>query len=356
MAADFLSDPPSEQHPTSQLLVRYLAGRASENEAAELRSAVPHVDYIREALEHGPVVDAVPVWEGVRTRLARGERLRATRPSRWISAGVAIGALSGAVSLAAVMLSLDGSQTRTSDAANRRYATRAGETMHLSLPDGSRMQLAPSSTIAISEKFGASNRVMTLEGEALFTVRSASGAPFVVRAGGMTTRVLGTTFSVRRYAGDRLARVVVTAGKVVVSADSVSDETLVVKAGDVADVSDSSARIIAAGDIEQSTDWQSGQLVFRNTPIADVFATLGRWYGYRIRATDSAMTTERVTVGVSTRSSADALSTLARLLNADVNVNGDVVTLRARFGTQKVAPVRRSTRQMISTPNLEAGR
>jgi ferric-dicitrate binding protein FerR (iron transport regulator) len=65
------------------------------------------------------------------------------------------------------------------------------------LEDGSVVSLKPHSTIAIPRHFAAGKREVCLEGEAFFTVTKNPSRPFYVYNNDVTTKVLGTSFTVK---------------------------------------------------------------------------------------------------------------------------------------------------------------
>jgi transmembrane sensor len=82
------------------------------------------------------------------------------------------------------------------------------------LPDSSLIWLNKNSRVSYPEKFGASERIVHLEGEAFFKVRSDSSKPFRIYADSSMTTVLGTSFNVKAYKNDTLVEVTVATGKV----------------------------------------------------------------------------------------------------------------------------------------------
>ena len=73
-------------------------------------------------------------------------------------------------------------------------ATKRGERLSRGLPDGTRLVLAPGSTLRHSSRYGSDERVVSLEGEAAFTVAHDAKRPFTVRTTRGTIRDLGTRF------------------------------------------------------------------------------------------------------------------------------------------------------------------
>jgi len=243
--------------------------------------------------------------------------------------------------------------------AHRTYATATAQHATFSLPDGTRVTLAPQSVLEVDPIFGGATRTrtrtrtVTLRGEAYFDVRAQSEIPFIVRTGSATTRVLGTTFVVRRYETETATQVAVVSGKVAVTPSRVPTP-LTMTAGMVALVSDSLVTRMTSDSASQYAAWTSGALVFRDTPMPRVLDELARWYGYRFQVADSALTERRITAVLSTQSSAHALETLKLLLNAELTFDGDVVTLHARRAHG--ATSRERPRSPFTTSQREIGR
>jgi transmembrane sensor len=78
------------------------------------------------------------------------------------------------------------------------------------LPDSTIVWLNADSKLLYNE--GPSQREVTLSGEAFFDVKHAT-RPFVVKAGGSTTTVLGTRFNIKAYSGEPTA-ITVASGKI----------------------------------------------------------------------------------------------------------------------------------------------
>jgi transmembrane sensor len=89
------------------------------------------------------------------------------------------------------------------------------QTVPLTLPDGSTVQLGAKSRISYSNSFNTSaSRDIYLSGEAFFKIAKNPGHPFRVFSNEIVTKVLGTSFSVRCYEKDTTISVTVRTGKV----------------------------------------------------------------------------------------------------------------------------------------------
>jgi ferric-dicitrate binding protein FerR (iron transport regulator) len=227
------------------------------------------------------------------------------------------------------------SPARQAPRAGQQYETGVGERKAVTLRDGSRVTLAPLTTLYVDGAFNVAERRVRLNGEAVFDV-TAAGKPFSVRTGTVVTRVLGTRFGVRYYAHDPAVQVAVVSGKVL----SGGRHGAPLSAGLVADVTDSTV-VVREGESRPYIAWTDGQLAFYRTPVADVLASLTRWYGYEFRFTDSTLATQNLTAQIDVRSTEAAFATLKLLLDVDFVFDHTIVT---------VSPRRRTTPSERSRP------
>jgi len=262
------------------------------------------------------------------------------------------------VIVAVVMVGWPHTPNGNATSATTVYTTTTGQRATVRLADGSRVTLAPRSRLTLEAGFGPAHRTVALAGEAMFEVEHAGAAPFVVNTGDVRTRVLGTSFDVRRYADDRDVRVAVRDGKVSVASKTHRSVSATLSAGELARITDSTA-ITASGDMAPYTEWTHGRLEFSNTPLPEVLATVGRWYGYQFRLADSTLAMERLTATFDYTSRTDAVQALRVLLNASIAVEtrgaDTVVILRRQAGARSTAPVRSRHLTIFSIP-MEVGR
>jgi ferric-dicitrate binding protein FerR (iron transport regulator) len=210
----------------------------------------------------------------------------------------------------------------------RHFATVAGQLAFAVLDDGTRVTLAPRSRLDIGTGFGTGHRTVTLDGEAYFNVASQTGAPFIVRTSQSDVRVLGTHFDVRAYASS--TTVAVLTGKVALTGRHAAAQHLVMTANQVGTVGMDGKVQLRRGDMAQYTDWMKGQLVFRDTPLADVLERLSRWYGVPLSVDDPVLARKTVFADWHDRSLHSVLHMIADALGARVVQHGDHITLVAR--------------------------
>jgi len=300
-------------------------------------------------------VDGAALWRRVEaqihsdaTRSVDGKRAGwgnySLRPLIWSAA------LAGA---AAVFL-FTRPRTSIEPAPLRTYTTTAAQQANVMLDDGTRVMLAPNSRLRVV-KFGAQSRTVDVDGEAYFDVAPSNRAPFVVQGGHVAVRVLGTAFLVRHDAGTRGARVSVADGKVRVASRDYPERGVTLFAGQIAEVTDSTAKVSAVSDVAPGTEWLHGQLVFRDMPLVAVLETLSRWYGYQFHCTDAELPRRVVTIGINMQSSADALAALEQILSVNFAVVGDTITLTPQSTKPAKGPARIRTYDSW-TPTREVGR
>ena len=237
------------------------------------------------------------------------------------------------------------------------YSTQNAQVAHLTLDDGTRVTLAPNSTVGIARDF-AHRRDVTLTGEAYFDVARSHGTPFLVHTGTVTTRVLGTTFDILHTPQDASIRVAVLSGKVAVG----GRQGVTLTAGGVAHVTDSTATVTTVDNVNAYAGWTDGQLTFRHVAVPEMLDVVGRWYGVRFHLLDSTLVHEYVALTFATgESRANALALLQSTLGVRMTFNdlhdGTLtVTLHPKAGTGRRGALRTIRQDSLFTTIREVGR
>lgn len=236
----------------------------------------------------------------------------------------AVAAAAAAAMIATVAFRLGTSPRPVAEAgAPRVYATSTGQRADAYLPDGTHVVIAPESRVRVAADFGAQRRDVYVEGEAYFEVVHDSTRPFTVFAANTSTLDIGTAFAVRSYAEERVVRVVVTEGKVVMSGAG----PLV--AGDVGLLTEEGkASVRRRVDAAALVGWTRGELVFEDAPLAQVLQDLRRWYGIDMRAADSTVAALPFTGSLRNTSPAEGLALIAATLGLRVTRDGALTVLR----------------------------
>lgn len=91
------------------------------------------------------------------------------------------------------------------------------------LPDGSKVILKPGSSVEFPEVFAGRERLVYMQGKAFFDVVKDQNRPFLVHAGELVVRVLGTSFTISELGGTAATEVAVMSGRVVVEKTILKD-------------------------------------------------------------------------------------------------------------------------------------
>lgn len=211
-----------------------------------------------------------------------------------------------------------------------RYATGAAAQGSMVLPDGSVMDLNTESDVLV--RFTDEERRIVLnQGEGHFQVARDSKRPFIVTAGSVSVRAVGTAFNVR-LAGDEVD-VLVVEGKVELGRGSAPAQAVfsgnapLLVAGERTQVAgdtimSSSPRIekLDAQSIRGLLTWQNPLTDFVDVPLRDVVVRLNRRNATRLVVEDAELGRRKIG-GMIALDQADAF---VRLLEQD----GDIIVER----------------------------
>ena len=220
--------------------------------------------------------------------------------------------------------------------AYKEQVSKFGETGVVVLPDGSHVQLNAGSRLRYPEQFTDSTRQVYLEGEAFFEVAHDSAHPFIVHAGAIATRVLGTSFNIRSYADEADKIVSVKTGKVKVSIEQVPStaqitETILTKARQAVYHTGSTEGIMA-GDIplEEVAAWSGNRLVYNNKPLGYILHELERVYNIHFQVQQPQVLTTNYTARLNKGELSNTLNDLSLLANIGFTQQDSLIKVTAR--------------------------
>jgi transmembrane sensor len=191
---------------------------------------------------------------------------------------------------------------------NADYTTARGEWRALSLADGSAVDLAPQSAIAVA--MTADRRdVRLLAGQAYFRVTPDAARPFQVQAGEVRATALGTAFDVRLLEGG--AGVAVAEGKVRVDYGAPPARSKVLEANDWLRMTPQ-GRLAGNAPAGEIGAWRQGQLVAHDRTIAEVIDELRPYFGGLIVIAGDAVARRRVTGVYELRDPVEGLRAVGR--------------------------------------------
>ena len=323
------------------LLSRRIAGELTPEEAEELRLALekdPGLQALLSAIDglEGAPPGNIPAWEerqmldrGLRQFRQRATGLRVlTVPTdykdvddnvyrlpktgsrakivRW-SAAAAIAVLA----TVSIYLYKKGDKAPApTTVAYHEVAAKYGTRSYVDLPDGSRLWLNAGSKVRYADGFATGTRELTLSGEAFFDIKHDPDQPFLIHAGGLDVKVLGTSLNVRAYPGDPVIETTLIQGKAEIDLPGKDASPIVLKPSEKVTMpnqafagaqenksvpkpaQDNAPTAPTAyqrhsvttdptyGTIVE-TSWVEDKLVFRKETFREVAVRLERWYNIR---------------------------------------------------------------------------
>ncbi|TDB67901.1 FecR family protein [Arundinibacter roseus] len=197
----------------------------------------------------------------------------------------------------------------------KTFATEYGQTLSLSLPDGSQVTLNANSTLKIP-RFGFDNesRTVFLEGEAQFQVtHTPQDKRFIVKTPtSLDVIVLGTNFTV--LARSRATRVALNSGKVQLLShlkDRRSEEKFM-EPGQVATLDpEGHIDIKRIATIEDLSAWKDHRFVFSATPLSEIALMLDEVFGVKVIIPEQQVAQMTVSGSFTAHSAEELIQTLS---------------------------------------------
>jgi ferric-dicitrate binding protein FerR (iron transport regulator) len=156
-----------------------------------------------------------------------------------------------------------------------------GQTVHITLPDGTETWLSSRTKLHIPAQFNKKERTIELDGEALFHVSENKEKPFTVKTRQYSIRVTGTHFNVFAYAESPLFKTDLIEGSVFVyNKDGAQkgvclnpEETVFLKDGQL---------VKTHSTFSHSRYTMNGIHYFESTSFKDIIDCLELWYNVKI--------------------------------------------------------------------------
>ena len=146
----------------------------------------------------------------------------------------------------------------------------------ITLPDGTNVWLNSKSSLTYPVTFSGTDRKVTLTGEAYFEVAKNKEHPFIVHAGLVDVRVLGTHFNVNAYSDESDVKTTLLEGSVKLSHENSS---AVLLPGEQGIAGPLSATIQTKKvNVSHVIAWKNGYFIFKGQKIDDIMRQISRWY------------------------------------------------------------------------------
>jgi transmembrane sensor len=203
---------------------------------------------------------------------------------------------------------------------NEKVFAQTGEQKEINLPEGSAVILNAGSAITYKSATFEKDRILQLDGEAFFKVKS--GSTFSVKTSKGTVTVVGTSFNVYSR-GDRF-EVNCYTGKVKVQASSKNEQ--LITAGQRTLLTENGLAAIPFSPTEETPGWTSGKFSFDDQPLTEVIGELERQYDVNVTMAPG-LETERYTGFFESGNLDEALELITWPLHLTATKKGKTITI-----------------------------
>ncbi|MBO9632479.1 MAG: FecR domain-containing protein [Chitinophagaceae bacterium] len=273
----------NKQSDTEQLIQRFLNNASSPEEQEQLQEYFERYDLTEEKPEAEHLYYPAD-WQSDRMHKAVLSTIGEAKPHRsipmtkWLRSAAAV--LIPLMALTIVLIRYTNSGKKPV-AALTRIENAAQTVRYLRLSDSSEIWLNKGASIVLDEKGFASNRNITLNGEAYFQVTHDAVHPFSVRAGDLSTIVLGTSFSIKAAPGAQQTTVALISGKVKVAQEGSPGRILTPGQSVIYDHNTKSMQ--AANLPFWFLAWKNKELTCNKEPLENIVQYLSSYYSRQIR-------------------------------------------------------------------------
>ena len=205
---------------------------------------------------------------------------------------------------------------------NNTFKTNLGENLSLILPDNSKVTLNSASTIRYKKNFDVDHRILHLEGEAYFEVKSLTSS-FIVSTQYGDVTVLGTTFNVKSRDGE--FEVGVNTGEVKVSNKKSSLRLSAQQC--IMNETDFNMKNIIDITYDKYPGWINRELRCNNTSLESICKEIERIHNTKIKFSDERIKNITITGIIETSDLNTMLNTISILTQQTFKLEGDTYTI-----------------------------
>ena len=167
-----------------------------------------------------------------------------------------------------------------------------GQRVVLTLADKTKVWLNSGSTLSYPTNFDDKNRIVRLNGEGYFEVTTNKEHPFVVQTTKLDIKALGTKFNVQAYTDDDV-EVSLLEGQLHIQAGT---QTALMVANDLVTWTKTSNLVhLKNRELNHTTQWISGELMFVDESLTDIAKVLERHFSVTIIIDTPELREERFT-------------------------------------------------------------
>jgi len=164
------------------------------------------------------------IWSGIEVSILEDNEFSKIRFFQWKFLGAAVVLVLLSLGMLYQNYAGTDSTAKMADLEWTNFENNSGLSITFQLSDNSTVVLEPFSALKYPSIFADDQRVVFLKGEAFFDIARDTSKPFLVYANETITKVLGTSFTVIAFEGEKTVEVDVKSGKVVVYAKVASND------------------------------------------------------------------------------------------------------------------------------------
>jgi ferric-dicitrate binding protein FerR (iron transport regulator) len=233
--------------------------------------------------------------------------------------------------------------------ANNEILTRNGHNTRFKLPDGSTVWLNAGSRLTYGRMTNTRLREVHLTGEAFFDIVKDPRHPFVIHAGKVEVKVLGTVFNVRAYPEDDSVETSLISGQVEVTVDGRPDQAYVLSPNQKLVLRKSTVEKQESGTSSAATSrlepiirelnylnhdslameasWVRNILSFKDEPFVSVTRRMERFYDASITFSNKGLQDLHLTGSFENETLAQAMDALRLTANFQYRIDGKKVVI-----------------------------
>lgn len=200
------------------------------------------------------------------------------------------------------------------------------------LSDGSKVRLKEGSKLIYPASFTGQTREVTLIGEAFFDIARDEQKPFLIHAGNITTKVLGTSFNIKAYEEEESSEVSVITGRVSVSVkgeEKMITEELILAPNQKAIYSKAEKALVQkeADETIQREIEKKARLVFNETSLEEIVGVLNVYYDVNIRLENKLMKNCLITAELTDEPVEVSLEIITKAIGAKYEIKEEEIIL-----------------------------
>lgn len=163
-----------------------------------------------------------------------------------------------------------------------------GQHVEIMLADGSKVWMNSGSTLTFPSKFNGKKRMVELDGEGFFEVKSDKEHPFIVSTSKYQVKAVGTSFNIYDYQDSPQFEAALLNGKVEVTTNAKKSSVVILTPNQRAALCQG---VLKVKPIENANNylWRKGILYF-NEPLLEVFDKLQEYYDIEFQIRNSSLT------------------------------------------------------------------